>query len=421
MKGLDFLRSLLDIRAGTLRYPEKVARRLRAVNLTAWLAAAVAAAYSVAQFIDSTPGLWKPATVNAVAGLALTLIPLLHRFGPLVAPISFTVIAYMAIFLDCALLGIGTGMQMYYLVAASLGVLFVGTERILLASVIGVVAAILIVALEAFVPRATGLQPETTMFINFVGTAFASSGVLLTIVFYALREAARAEEAAEREYERSESLLTNILPASIANRLKSRREPVIADQYENASVLFADMAGFTARTIDTSPGELVQFLNRVFTDFDHLVERHGLEKIKTTGDAYMVVSGVPTPRQDHVKALAQLALDMRDDASGLRDPLGRVVPIRIGIASGPVVAGVVGTRKFFYDVWGDTVNVASRMETTGKEGSIQVSQEAYEQLKHEFLLEPRGRIEVKGKGLMQTWFLIGLKTAQTVSTRQHIA
>ena len=112
---------------------------------------------------------------------------------------------------------------------------------------------------------------------------------------------------------------------------------------------------------------------------------------------------------------------MRDDASGLRDPLGRVVPIRIGIASGPVVAGVVGTRKFFYDVWGDTVNVASRMETTGKEGSIQVSQEAYEQLKHEFLLEPRGRIEVKGKGLMQTWFLIGLKTAQTVSTRQHIA
>ena len=181
---------------------------------------------------------------------------------------------------------------------------------------------------------------------------------------------------------------------------------MIADEYEEASILFADMAGFTARASDTAPDDLVQFLNRVFTDFDRLVERHGLEKIKTTGDAYMVVSGVPVPRPDHAEALAQLALEMRDAAKELRDPHGRGVPIRIGISSGPVVAGVVGTRKFFYDVWGDAVNVASRMETTGAVGKIHVSHETYERLKEDFVLEDCGEIEVRGKGRMRTWFLV---------------
>ncbi len=136
------------------------------------------------------------------------------------------------------------------------------------------------------------------------------------------------------------------------------------------------MAGFTAQASDTTPAELVQFLNRVFSDFDRLVERHGLEKIKTTGDAYMVVSGVPTARPDHAEALAVLALEMREAATEWRDGRGRRVPIRMGMSSGPVVAGVVGTRKFFYDVWGDAVNVAARMETTGAAGKIQVSQES---------------------------------------------
>jgi adenylate cyclase len=403
------LRLLPNIRLGTARYPEKVARRLRALNLASWIAAAVAVAYSTAQFFDPHPGLWKPATANAIAALALVMVPLLHRFGPLVGPIGFTIIAYTAIFVDCALFGIGNGMQMYYLVAASLGVLFLGTDRIFLASVIGFVAATLIIALEIFIPRTTGLEPEWRMFADFIGTAVSSCGILLTVVFFALREATRAEAAAEREHARSESLLVNILPFSIAQRLKSRTEVVIADKYNDASILFADMAGFTARTSDTTPEQLVQFLNRVFTDFDGLVELHGLEKIKTTGDSYMVVSGVPRPRSDHAGALAQFALEMRDVVANLTDPLGRRVPIRIGIASGPVVAGVIGTRKFFYDVWGDAVNVAARMETTGGEGKIQVSQEAYNHLKDEFLLEPRGLIEVKGKGRMPTWFLIGLK------------
>ena len=201
----------------------------------------------------------------------------------------------------------------------------------------------------------------------------SSTAILFSIIFYAVRQLARAEAAAEREYERSESLLSNILPPRVAERLKERSRCVIADAYPEASILFADMAGFTARASDTTPEELVRFLNDVFTKLDGLVERHGLEKIKTTGDAYMVVSGVPEPRPDHAEALAELALDMRDALVGLVDPKGREVPVRIGIASGPVVAGVVGTRKFFYDVWGDAVNIASRMESTGEAGKIQVA------------------------------------------------
>jgi adenylate cyclase len=410
---------LPSIRFGTERYPEKVARRLRALNLAAWIAAVDAAAYSIAQFMDPNPGMWKPATTNAVAALALSAVPLLHRFGSLAGPIGFTIIAYLAIFVDCALLGIGTGMQMYYLVAASLGVLFVGTDRIFLASAIGAVAAALIITLELFVPRTTGLQPDSVMFANFVGTVLASCVILLTIVFFALRSAANAEAAAEHEYERSEALLENVLPASITGRLKNRTEAVIADKYDDASILFADMAGFTGRTSDTAPDALVRFLNRVFTDFDQLVELHGLEKIKTTGDSYMVVSGVPVPRRDHAVALAHLALEMCDIVKDLQDPHGRRVPLRIGIASGPVVAGVIGTRKFFFDVWGDAVNVAARMEATGEEGKIQVSQHIWEHLRDEFVLDARGPIEVKGKGLMPTWFLVGVKPSVESAPSRH--
>ncbi len=167
------------------------------------------------------------------------------------------------------------------------------------------------------------------------------------------------------------------------------------------------MAGFTARASDTTPEELVAFLNGVYTRLDGLVERHGLEKIKTTGDAYMVVSGVPEPLSDHAAPLAALALDIRDALAGLTDPKGRAVPVRIGIASGPVVAGVVGSRKFFYDVWGDAVNTASRMELTGEAGKIQVAPATRELLGERFAFEERGVVEVRGKGPVRTWWLLG--------------
>ena len=205
-------------------------------------------------------------------------------------------------------------------------------------------------------------------------------------------------------YERSESLLANILPASIARRLKDQ-PGVIADKYDEASNLFADIAGFTKRASETSPAELVGFLDRLYARLDELVERHSLEKIKTSGDSYMVVSGVPQPRPDHVEALASFALDVAAAIDKLEDPDG-AVPLRIGIGVGSVVAGVVGTRRFFYDVWGDAVNVASCMEATAHEGRIQVPQTVYERIKDNYVLEERGDIDVKGKGTMHTWYLV---------------
>jgi adenylate cyclase len=277
-------------------------------------------------------------------------------------------------------------------------------------------AAALIITLHLVAPDNTGLLSANALFLgNFVTNVITNTAILFAVVFYAVREIARAEATAEREYARSEALLANILPPRVAAELKDRpgdssadrTRGEIADAYPEASILFADMAGFTARAADTAPVDLVRFLNGVFTRIDALVETHGLEKIKTTGDAYMVVSGVPEPRPDHAEALAALALDMREALAGLVDPKGRAVPVRIGIASGPVVAGVVGTRKFFYDVWGDAVNTAARMEQTGEPGKIQVAPETQARLTNRFVLEERGTIEVRGKGPMRTWFLAG--------------
>lgn len=403
------MRLLPKISFGAERYPEKVARRLRAVNIATWIASGTSAGFAVAHLLTPAPGLWKAGAINALMACMLAALPLLHRFGPLAGPLALIILLYVDLFILVSLLGTGTGMQLYYLLGAALAVPFFGVERLILSAVLGAVAAASVIALQLLTPFDTGLLPPTMVLQSFVVAAVVSCGVLLLIVFYAFRETARAEAAAEREYERSERLLTNILPSSIAARLKESGGAVIADRYDDASILFADIAGFTASASDIEPDDLVTFLDRVFSDFDRLVERHGLEKIKTTGDAYMVVSGVPAARSDHAQALARLALDMRDVALEWRDPRGRKVPLRIGIGSGPVVAGVVGTRKFFYDVWGDAVNVASRMETTGSPGTIQVSQDVYACLKDAFVLEPRGDVEVKGKGVMRTWFLLARK------------
>jgi len=407
------MRLLPNIRFGTERYPEKVARRLRSLNLAAWIASATHAFYAVVLLFDVTR-FWWLSLGNAIATLLYAGAPLLHRFGPRTGPIVLIVLFYMDMIAYIGLLGTGIGIQFYILIGVALTVLYLGPEEVALATASGLTAAALIVVALLIVPYDTGLLPHWLIVASLVTNSVVSSGVLLLIVSYALSEAARAESAAEREYERSERLLMNILPGPIAARLKNESNVVIADRHDEASILFADMEGFTAQASDTAPDDLVQFLNRVFSDFDRLVERHGLEKIKTTGDSYMVVSGVPTARSDHAQTLAALALEMREVATHWRDPQGRSVPIRMGISSGPVVAGIVGTRKFFYDVWGDAVNVAARMETTGSAGKIQVSQDIYERLRGEFLLEARGEIEVKGKGRMLTWFLLARKVTPAI-------
>ena len=217
-----------------------------------------------------------------------------------------------------------------------------------------------------------------------------------------------AQEALKVQQEQSEKLLLNILPKPIAERLKAQQS-TIADSFADVSVLFADIVGFTELSARMSPTELVKRLNVIFSHFDQLAEKYGVEKIKTIGDAYMVVGGLPMPRDDHAEAIAQMALGMQAKIAKLCADTGEKLAIRVGINSGPVVAGVIGVSKFTYDLWGDTVNVAARMEATGFAGRIQVTDVTYELLKDKYLLERRGVIQVKGKGNMMTYWLLEKK------------
>ena len=235
-----------------------------------------------------------------------------------------------------------------------------------------------------------------------------------TIVFTLLALFAKqrhdALAALRVEQNKAENLLLNILPKSIAEKLKSDTQ-TIADSFASASILFADVVDFTPLAQRLPAAEVVGILDRLFTYFDALAERYALEKIKTIGDCYMVAAGVPTPRPDHAHAIALMALDMRE---AMRNPeavgdLG--LELRIGINSGPVVAGVIGRKRFLYDLWGDAVNTASRMESHGSPGQIQITRATYELLKDDFVCEPRGTLEVKGKGAMETWYLVGQRPA----------
>jgi PAS domain S-box-containing protein len=214
-----------------------------------------------------------------------------------------------------------------------------------------------------------------------------------------------AEEALRLEQQNSEKLLLNILPEAIANQLK-QNPSVIAEQFNEVTIMFADIVGFTPLSARLTPIELVNLLNEIFTSFDQLAQDLGLEKIKTIGDAYMVAAGLPIPRPDHAEAIADMALAMQAAVDRFQSKLDENIQIRIGINTGVVVAGVIGTKKFIYDLWGDAVNVASRMESSGQPGSIQVTEATYERLKNKYVFEKRGTIQVKGKGEMITYWLL---------------
>ncbi len=379
---------------------------MRVLTVATRVGVGISVFFGVQQFVLAPDALWL-GYLNFASGIAFLLIPRLYRFGDLLAPNVFFVVAFGSITVSSIYVGSGIGLHFYFVVAAAIAMLVFGIDHLVLASAWAVLGAGTVIALELLVPHDTGVQPHWAFTVGFIANTIAVVVLVSATVWSALREVARAQRAMESEYQRSEALLANILPASIAERLKDPAHNIIADKYDDASILFADIAGYTKRASDTTPTDLVRFLDILYTDLDALVDRHGLEKIKTSGDSYMVVSGVPQERPDHLEALASLALDMTDTVTGLKDPQGREVPLRIGIATGPVVAGVVGARKFFYDVWGDAVNIASRMETTDVEGKIQVPHDVYQLLNDRFSFEERGQIDVKGKGLMHTWYLTG--------------
>ncbi|MGE5139850.1 MAG: adenylate/guanylate cyclase domain-containing protein [Rudaea sp.] len=264
--------------------------------------------------------------------------------------------------------------------------------------------------LQAYVRTSNNL-PHGVIILFFVLNIGVISSIVIALLASFLSQKDQAFRLLGSEREKSENLLLNILPKEIAPRLKNGTG-TIADAYESASILFADIVNFTPWSVELPPKEMVDMLNEIFSYFDSLVDQYGVEKIRTIGDNYMAASGVPTSRPDHAQALARMALDMRDYISDRPPRDGKHLDFRIGINSGPVIAGVIGRKKFVYDLWGDPVNIASRMESSGVPGKIQITQATYDLIKDEFLCEARGRVAVKGKGELETWYLVDLKPSE---------
>jgi guanylate cyclase len=254
--------------------------------------------------------------------------------------------------------------------------------------------------LQPYLRFANNLSPVLVNFffvINIIGVG----SLVFVMVFYFVGQKNMFQQ-------KSEALLLNILPKEIAAILKNESR-TIADHYDEASVLFADMVGFTPLSAQLPPVEVVELLNEVFSFFDSLLDKYDVEKIRTIGDSYMVASGVPRDRSDHAQVLVCMALEMRDYIATHTFRNGQRVNFRMGINSGSMIAGVIGRRKFVYDIWGDAVNVASRMESHGLGGAVQITRATYELIKDEFVCEPRGTVNVKGKGEMEVWLVISAK------------
>ncbi|HGG58036.1 MAG TPA: GAF domain-containing protein, partial [Nannocystis exedens] len=254
-------------------------------------------------------------------------------------------------------------------------------------------------------PRVEVLSMIASMTASRIGRALLDEGLRRANAELEEQVAHRTRELVSA-VQRGEELLLNILPRPIAKRLQAG-ERRIAESFDSVTVLFADLVGFTERAAATDPEVLVDLLGQVFTEFDAISDRFGVEKIKTIGDAYMVVAGLPTPRSDHAEAMADTAVALLEAVARVGEMIGTTLEIRVGMHSGPVVAGIIGTRKFAYDLWGDTVNTASRMESHGVPGRIHVAESTYRALRDLFRFEERGEVEVKGLGLMRTYFLLG--------------
>lgn len=265
-----------------------------------------------------------------------------------------------------------------------------------------------IIAVSGFVQPQLNLGnnlPPWLVVMFFVMNIVAIAAIIFTLLYSFVIQKEANLNLLRAEQERSEGLLLNILPRDIASALKSGRR-TIADHFEDASILFADMVNFTPLSERMRAEDLVEMLNEVFCHFDQLAEKYGVEKIKTIGDCYMAASGVPQPRADNARVLVRMALEIRECVAQ-HEFGGQRLALRIGINSGPIVAGVIGRRKFIYDLWGDAVNVASRMESTGREGAIQVTRGTFERIKDQFVCEAMGTVNVKGKGAIEVWHVIG--------------
>jgi adenylate cyclase len=385
---------------GTKGYPRLTRRRLAIVNLMALLIAAFSAVYAV---VYATYGVatYMPLIVANIVLVAIAfLVPLAHRINNVAAALLLATVELAVLFFFVHELGRDSGIQINYIIVAAVAFAIAGLERMrLVIFIIAVALALHMAAWFMFPPERARIAADPSLLDNlYVSSAVTTFCIIALIVGYAftVADTARAE---------ADALLVNILPEPIAERLKERPGTRVADSVGEASVMFTDLVGFTPLAHRLGAARTVAILDQVVTEFDRLASAHGVEKIKTIGDGYMAVAGVSQPRPDHLPCIARMALGLPDLVERLSAAHGVELRVRVGIAVGPVMAGVIGTDKFSYDVWGETVNLASRLESHGLPGKIQVSGDVRDALGDAFVFEPRGAIEVKGIGRLETWLL----------------
>jgi class 3 adenylate cyclase len=378
----------------TIAFPgvNSLAQRLQQVPIPVidvGLAVSLAVAITIAIRVSPEPGARRDASAYLL-GWTIAALVLARRRWPLAVLLAAAAILQLYYQLDYP------GIYPAVPLSVGLATAWAAGHRLWSLLVVGCfVAAGIGVGYQALAPDEPALQ--------VLGDVTRDTVLFAAVLL--LGEAVRTRRALQREEERSERLLLNVLPAPIAARLK-QHDGVIADGFPDVTVLFADLVDFTRRSQASSPQQLVQVLDELFSAFDQLARRHGLEKIKTIGDAYMVAGGLPEPRPDHAKAVADMALALREESARHRDPAGRPLALRIGIDTGPVVAGVIGQDKFSYDLWGDTSTPPAGWSPRGA-GLHPGHRRTYQRLRDSYRFERRGLVAVKGKGEMVTYFLVG--------------
>jgi adenylate cyclase len=384
--------------AGTRGHPPDVQRRLKILNVIAYLIALTTAIYAFRQWNVDYDKLKPAILLNIAIVAAALLVPLAHRVNDVAGGLLLVGIEFVALQFFASFFGRDGGAQVNYILAAAAPFVVFGLKRIWL--VLAVVVLGLVLHLRAWFAYhdPVVVVEQAVVDAGYTQAAITTVGLIAASIYYAfsLAEKAKAE---------TDMLLRNILPDAIVERLKARPGEPIADSHAEASVLFADISGFVALAQRLGAAEVVRLLNRIVMAFDALAERNGVEKIKTIGDAYMAVAGLPEPAQDHTRRLAAMALDMQDTIARLNAETGLALSIRIGIASGPVMAGVIGAKKFSYDVWGDAVNLAARLEQQAAPGRILACPCCRRLLEGHFAFESRGLIDIKGLGPRETWYV----------------
>jgi len=402
--ALEYWRRLSDI--GLPQDEAEEARKITLVNQIAFFGIVVPLGYNIFYALYDFSLLAPAIIINALGmTLCLTVLVLNYKQDYQLARWILVTGPNLQIFALTYYLSTATGMHLLHIMMASFPLLLVTKSRTWIKIVFSFMPiGFYLVSYLAFTPGNSPIRlPEDILQIMYIFVSVSVFGLVILFLYLFHREVVRAESLLNEEYNRSESLLLNILPETVANELKSDSR-VIAERYDSATVLFCDIVGFTRMASSMEPGYMIELLNQIFSRFDEYAEKYELEKIKTVGDSYMVAGGVPAPHDNHIANMANFALDIKEfiNASPVSSP---GINVRIGFHSGPVIAGVIGRNKFAYDIWGDTVNIASRMESHGIPGEIHVSETVYQALRNHFIMVYRGLTPVKGMQDMRTYLL----------------